>query len=411
MTKTLSSLSHNLGSLLLALLLAVTVWVIAVSQSDPDEVREPLFTVPITVVNLADGLVAQGYGQVTVQLTLRAPHSVWQQMQQSDVRILLDLAGRTEGVYDLPLTVAVDRAPIRVDTIFPASLHITIDRVLQRTADIHAEISGSPAAGFQVGAPQINPAQAEISGPAAAVDRVASVVAPVNVDGLRSTLDQNVSLLAIDTNGTQVPGVTVDPGAVSVTLPVQQLGGYRDLVVKPDLIGAVKTGFRLTGLTVTPSVVTLYSDNADVVSNLPGYVMTQPLDINGAQEDITRSLSLVLPAGVQVVGDPQILVQVSISAIEDSITLTRPVRLQGLAPGLTATASPSAVDVFLSGPVPELRLLLLQPSDIDVYLDLAGKSPGTYKIQPTVRIINVKLNLVTTSPEQIEVAIQAAAAP
>jgi YbbR domain-containing protein len=411
MKNTLISLSRNIGSLLLAVFLAVTVWVTAVSQADPDEVRDPVFAVPITVVNLAPDLVAQGYEQVPVQLTLRAPKSVWDDLQADDIQILLDLAGRTEGVYTLPLRVEVGRVPVRVEHIGPASLQIIIDRLLVRTMDIRVEMSGSPAAGFQVGAPAISPAQIELSGPAAAVDRVASIVAPFDVDGLRNSTAQNVDLLALDTDGTPVTGVVLTPAAVSVDLPVQQLGGYRDLVVKPDILGTVKSGYRLSGLTVTPSVVTLYSDNPDVISNLSGYVMTQPLDINGAQEDISRSLSLVLPVGVQVVGDPQILVQVDISAIEDSITIVRPVRMQDLAPNLTATASPSSVDVYLSGPVPALRQLLLRPSDIDVYLDLAGKTPGTYKIQPTVRIVNVELSLVTTLPEQVEVTIQSAAAP
>jgi YbbR domain-containing protein len=114
---------------------------------------------------------------------------------------------------------------------------------------------------------------------------------------------------------------------------------------------------------------------------------------------------------VQVVGDPKILVQVSVSAIEDSITITRPVRVQGLEPDLTAEPSPALVDVFLSGPVPALRSLLLRPADIDVYLDLTGLAAGTYKLQPTVRIVNAQLRLFTTSPEQIEVTILPAATP
>jgi YbbR domain-containing protein len=157
--------------------------------------------------------------------------------------------------------------------------------------------------------------------------------------------------------------------------------------------------------------VTLYSDDPDAIRNLPGYVETEPLDISGAQEDISHSLSLVLPANVQVVGDLQILVQVGISAIEDSITITRPVRVQGLEPGLEATPSPSLVDVFLSGPVPALSELLLQPTDIDIYLDLAGLGPGTYQLQPEGRIVNQEVRLVTISPEQIEVTIEIQSTP
>lgn len=411
MKKTLSFIGRNLGSLLLALVLATTVWVTAISQVDPDEVRNPSFSVPVTVVNLQPDLVAQGYEQAGVELTLRAPQSVWRQLQPGDIQLLLDLEGKSEGEYDVPLKAVIDRSPMRVDKITPAVMHITIDRLLLRMMDIRVEMSGNPAAGFQVGVPALVPEQVELSGPAVSVDRVVSIVAPIDVDGLRNTINQNVTLLALDTEGNSVSGVRVNPAAISVTLPVQQLGGYRDLVVKPDIIGAVRTGYRLTGLTVTPMVVTLYSDNPEAIRVLPGYVMTQPLDISGAQDNISRSLLLVLPAGVQVVGDPQILVQVSISAIEDSIKIIRTVRMQGLASDLSAVLSPSAVDVLLSGPVPALNLLLLRPSDIDVYIDLTGYGPGTYQLKPTVNPVNVELRLVTTSPEQIEVTIQLKSSP
>jgi YbbR domain-containing protein len=155
-------------------------------------------------------------------------------------------------------------------------------------------------------------------------------------------------------------------------------------------------------LTINPQVVTLYSDDPEATGNLPGYVETETLDISGASEDITTSLSLVLPEGVQVVGDPKIVVQVSISTIEDSITISRPIRFQGLEPGLSVSLSPEYVDVILSGPAP--IIWSLKPADIDVFLDLTGKSPGTYKLTPQVGMPE-ELQLVIISPEQVEVVI------
>jgi YbbR domain-containing protein len=267
---------------------------------------------------------------------------------------------------------------------------------------VHVELAGNIALGFQVGTPALTPETVEVSGPESMVDRIAEVVATVNIEGLRSAMDQNIALLPLDTEGNAVSGVSIDPATVSVSLPVQQLGGYRDLVVKVPLQGAVKSGYRLTGLSINPQVVTLYSDDPDAIRNLPGYVETQPLDINGASADLTRSLSLVLPTGVQVVGDPKIVVQVSISAIEDSITLSRPIRFQGLKPGLSVTLSPAFVDVILSGPAP--IIWSLKPADIDVFLDLTGVGPGTHKLTLKVNKPN-ELQLVILSPEQVEVVI------
>jgi YbbR domain-containing protein len=398
----LTSLAANLFSLLLSVILAVAVWANAVATQDPDETRVlPDFLV-VEPVGLAQGLVAQGYEQAQIQATLRAPRSVWDRLGSDTVHAQINLAGKAEGRYLVPVTIHSDITPVMVEGANPPTLEILVDRLASRTLAVHVQLAGNLAPGFQAGTPVYAPEAVTVSGPESLVDQVAEIVATVDIEGIRSTADQSVAVLPLDTDGNVVAGVTLDPGTISVSVPVQQLGGYRDLVVKVPLLGSVKSGYRLTGLTINPQVVTLYSNDPEAIAAMAGYVETQPLDISGASAGITKSLALVLPAGVQVVGDPNIVVQVSISAIEDSITLSRPIRFQGLEPGLAVTLSPAFVDVILSGPAP--IIWSLKPADVDVFLDLAEKGPGTYKLTPEVNKPR-ELSLVILSPEQIEVVI------
>jgi YbbR domain-containing protein len=407
MKQKLASLGANLVSLLLAVILSVALWMNAVSTEDPNETRALSVPLSVEVVGLQQGLVAQGYQSVGVQVTIRAPRSVWDQLVPENVHARLDLTGKSEGNYSVPIRIQTNVSPVLVESVDPVSLNVLIDRMASRIMSVHVQLAGNLAPGFQAGTPSLTPETVSVSGPESTVDRVAQVVATVDVEGLRSAMDQSVELVPLDTDGTVVGGVAIDPKAVSISVPVQQLGGYRDLVVKVPLLGAVKSGYRLTGLAINPQVVTLYSDNPEVIRTLAGYVETEPLDISGASADITKSLGLVLPAGVQVVGDPLIVVQVSISAIEDSITISRPIRSQGLAPGLSVTLSPAFVDVILSGPAP--IIWSLKPAEIDVFLDLSEKGPGTYKLTPEVNMPN-ELKLVILSPEQVEVVIEEAKA-
>jgi YbbR domain-containing protein len=402
MKQKLAALGTNLFSLLLAVILAVAVWVNAVSTEDPNETRALTAPLTVEVIGLQEGLVAQGYQAIEVLATIRAPRSIWDQLIPESLHARVDLTGISEGLYLVPIQIVTDIVPVMVEKVEPGELQILIDRLARRTMTVHAELTGNLAPGFQAGTPALAPDSVKVSGPESLVDRIAEIVAAVNIEGLRSAMDQNVTLLPLDTEGNYVSGVVVDPATVSVSVPVQQLGGYRDLVVKVPLLGAVKNGYRLTGLTINPQVVTLYSDDPDATRNLPGYVETETLDISGASADISTSLSLVLPEGVQVVGDSRIAVQVTISAIEDSITISRPIRFQGLEPGLSVTLSPEFVDVILSGPAP--IIWSLKPADIDVFLDLTGKGPGTYKLTPQVDKPR-ELELVILSPEQVEVVI------
>jgi YbbR domain-containing protein len=407
MKKKLASLGANLFALLLASILAVAIWMNAVSAADPNETRSLAVPLAVEVVGLKEGLVAQGYETAGVQVTIRAPRSIWDQLVPEKIHAQLDLTGKSEGEYSVPVHIQTDVSPVLVEKVDPELLKILIDQLASRSMAVHVQLAGNLAPGFQAGTPTLSPETVAVSGPESLVDRIADVVATVDIEGLRSAMDQSVKLVPLDTAGNVVDGITIDPSTVSVSVPVQQLGGYRDLVVKVPLLGAVKSGYRLTGLTINPQVVTLYSDDPEVIRALPGYVETQPLDISGASDDITTSLSLVLPAGVQAVGDPNVVVQVSISAIEDSITISRPIRFQGLEPGLSVKLSPAIVDVILSGPAP--IIWSLKPADIDVYLDLAGKGPGTYKLIPEVNMPN-ELKLVILSPEKVEVVIKEAEA-
>jgi YbbR domain-containing protein len=62
------------------------------------------------------------------------------------------------------------------------------------------------------------------------------------------------------------------------------------------------------------------------------------------------------------------------------------------------------VDIILSGPAP--IIWSLHPADVDVFLDLSGLAPGTYKLQPEVKLLDPSLQVVTISPEQVEVVIK-----
>ena len=73
-------LATNIRTFLWALAMALAVWVAAVAVADPDEVRQYPDPIPIEIVGQDPGLVITGDVPEEIELTLRAPSSVWQQM-------------------------------------------------------------------------------------------------------------------------------------------------------------------------------------------------------------------------------------------------------------------------------------------------------------------------------------------
>ncbi|MEX0789116.1 MAG: CdaR family protein, partial [Anaerolineales bacterium] len=183
----------------------------------------------------------------------------------------------------------------------------------------------------------------------------------------------------------------------------------RSVAVIPLLVGQVKSGYRVTNITVSPTLVTVVSSDPQAIEMLPGFVETDPISLTGASSNLEQQTPLSLPEGISIVGDSTVLVQVSIAPIESSVTITRRLEIQGLRPGLYAQASPEVVSVILTGPLPTLEQLL--PEEVRVVLDLTGLAAGTYPIPPQVIDLPEDVVIETVLPDVIEVTIRTTPPP
>jgi YbbR domain-containing protein len=170
--------------------------------------------------------------------------------------------------------------------------------------------------------------------------------------------------------------------------------------------GQVANGYRLTNISVSPPTFTVFSENPELINDLPGFVETMPVDLENLEDDALISIDLNLPEGITTVKDPNVMVQVSVAAIEGSLTLTLPVEIVGLTPDLQATLSPENVDVIIAGPL--FVLDQLSEEDFKVVVDLTGLPLGIYQRSPAVESYPEQVRVQTTLPETIEVTIETA---
>jgi YbbR domain-containing protein len=402
-------LLRNLGTLGLALLLALVAWVVAVHEEDPLEERAFSQLVPVEVMNLPAGTIVVGETGWQTSATLRAPRSIWGTLTAGEIHARADLSGLGPGPHDVPLSGAVDDAVARITRLEPAVVHVVLESQAQRDVSVRAFVTGEPAPGYEAGPARVAASTALVAGPASAVDSVSEIHAPVSVSGLRGGFDEAVQLAAVDSSGNPVAGIVIQPQTARVTVAVTHKLGFRDVAVKVVVVGQVASGYRVTNITVAPPVVTVSSADPERVAQLPGYVETQPVSIADASDDLAVPVGLSLPDGASLVGEQNVLVQVNIAAIESSLTVQRRLEITGLGAGLRAAAAPDTVDVILSGPLPVLDRLKL--ADVRIILDLSNLGPGTHQITPQISLLPEKLRAENVLPNQIEVTITSAATP
>lgn len=412
MIKNLRQLTRHLPSLLVAFLLALAVWVLAVTSTDPVEVRNYPKSVPVEVIGQAPNLIITSTIPEQVTLTLRAPSSTWTTLatEKTPVRVFADLSGLEAGQHDVELKVQISVRPVGIVTYSPHSFSVTLEPLEVKEFPIELVTRGDLAVGYQAGTPLLSQETATISGPASLVGQVEKVRAILDISQVRESISRAVTLTAVDSANSTIQGLTIAPEKVTVTQSISQRGGYRNVVVKVVSSGQIASGYRLTSISVFPPTVTVYSSNPQLVDDLPGYIETEPLSLSGKKDDFDAKLKLLPPSGVEVVDSSEVAVQVNIAAIESSLALSNViVESSGLSPSLAALISPVRVDIIVAGPLPVLDTLIL--SDVRVLIDLTGYTAGTYTIQPEVTLNIPELRVESILPTEFVIRIYPANQP
>jgi YbbR domain-containing protein len=402
----------NFRTFLLALILGIAVWVSAVTSSDPDEIRLYPGPVALEIIGKAPNLIITSELPATVEITLRAPRSVWEQLTAAErsVQASLDLSGLEAGEYTLPIQIRVLARPYQIVLASPQTVTVKLEAVASRSLPIEKLINGIPALGYQAGEATVEPSTVLISGPESLVNQAVHARVSINLEGARESIQQTSPIQILDENNLLLRGLSLTPESAQVNVPIIQQGGFRDLAVKVVVRGQIAAGYRLENISVFPPVVTVFASNPELVSSLPGVVETQPLDLQGADEDITTRLALNLPENVTLVGAQTVQVTVGISPIQTSLTLlNQKVNVIGLTEGLAVRILPQTVDVILSGPLPTLDALT--PQDVIVSVDVSGLGIGTHQLTPLVDVLLENVDVESILPGTIEVVLSLPGTP
>ena len=398
--------TKTLPILLTAIALAIAVWILAVTTTDPVEKRNYGRPVELEISGLDPSLIVTSDLPEQVSMTLSAPTSIWasELSNLNVVRAILDLSGLEAGNYTLPIKLQIDAQPVKVDTYTPKELDVHLEQLYSKDFVITLVQPSSPAIGYEAGSAELSSSTATVSGPASLIEQIVEVRASLDISQAKEDIDTDLELQALDENGLVIEDVTISPEKINVIMPISQRGGYRNVSVKVVTSGQVASGYQLTSISSDPPIVTVYSTDPELVNNLPGYIETQALNLTDAQEDLQFSLPLSVPSNITVVGESTIKVSVSISPMEGSTTLTNlPVEIIGLLPEYNVTLSPESVDVILSGPIPVLDEL--SSSNIRVLIDLTDYTYGLYQLEPLVELDVDELLVESKLPASIEVEI------
>jgi YbbR domain-containing protein len=385
----------------LAVALAFTVWVVATNEQNPRVKDTFPENIPVQVLNKAEGLVIFPEIAKSIKVTVRAPEISWERLTADKFEAKIDLKGLPAGRHDVEIQVACTDRFVEILEKQPPEVSIRLEEYKEKEVGVQVKVMDNPHLAYIDRTPVVTPSKAKVSGPASMVDQVSQLVAEIYLRAAKEPVEGLVDLSARNEKGEAVGWVDIVPSEVTVRVPIEQRRGYKEVTVRPIVEGQVASGYRISSVSVEPSNVIIFGSPL-TIEGIPGYLETTPIGVSDAKADVVERVTLTLPQDVTVLGEQSVLVKVSVTAIESSLTVQREFVIQGLQPGLDATPSPEVVDVILSGPVP--RLDALKPGDVQVILDLHELQRGTYKITPNV-VVPEGLKVESILPDTIEVEI------
>ncbi len=398
-----SSVRENGGLAALSVVLAFGLWIFVTDAENPERTRVLPINLIVQPVNPpADVAVAEELR--TVQVRIRVEENVFSNLRASDFEATLDLDGLAVGEYELPVDVRAltDRGNLRIEEVLPEKISVSLAQLVSKSVPVMTDVMGEPPLGFTMTTPETEDATAVVAGPQAKVDLVTQAVASLDVSGRTESVEQAVRLEPRDQRGVLVESVFVDPSLTRVSIEIEQKEFSRALVISPQVVGAPAAGYNVVGVRVDPVTVTVSGSQSFIEGAVT--MRTQPIDVDGAEEDVVRTVSLDVAAGTTVIGDVNVTVTVKIEAALGQLVFAAPVGVTGLQGNLSVVGAIAPVQLALFGPLP--KLLALSPNDIAASVDLNDKDAGTHRIKVKI-IVPDGVEVRSVSTEEIEIVLEA----
>lgn len=391
----------NLGSAIFALILALIVWMVAVYEENPP--REDYFPslIPVEVVGLQPGMVIVSQSADRARIRLRAPQPSWENLREESFEATIDVQDLDPGLSEVEVSIESAGPAVTILEVDPDKIAVRLGELGEETFEVQAAVLDSPPLGYEAYSPTVTPEAVTVSGPKSLIDQIDGIYVDVLLRGAKTSVEYEVAPTARDAQDDEIGGLTFTPSTVHVEVPIEQRLGYKDVSVRAVTTGTMASGYWISNVSVSPSSVTVVG-NPSALAEIPGYLETAAVDVDGLSDTVTERVSLNLPEQVSVLNGQGILVKIEVMAIMGGKTIQQEPTFQGLSMNLEAVASPDTVDVILSGPLPVLQKL--DPEDVQVVLDLVNLGIGTYMIEPTA-IVPSSLEVKSIVPDRVEVEI------
>lgn len=301
---------QNIGLKILSLILAMGLWSIVrvIGAPTGETPAQRVFTLPIVPSAPSQPDLIARFEQKEVTITLRGKRTVLDRIGPGQINVDVDLGRRGPGVFLEKVNVLAPGGA-EVSEVEPSHIWVTISRRESAQVPVRIQVVGRPPQGFELGVPAVEPRIVKVEGAEDDVEKVAAVVAPVNLSGASRNFSIRArTLQPVNSSGIEVPGVVVDAEGVDVTIPVSPAPKSSQTDVDARNVQVQESdGWDYT-TRVEPSTVTV---TGPAGSPAPTSVPLDAVTFPHSDEPQSRAVRVRPPDGFTVEGDGTVRVTVT----------------------------------------------------------------------------------------------------
>ena len=390
-------LLNNLALKIIAVLVAILVWIIIVNVSDPSQ-RVTVTGISVELQNeevlIDKGYIYQVENGNSISVVVKGPQSVVENLKSSDFYAYADLSERSPDSDTAKIYVSCTNEEIvnKVDIVSQKHeyVQLAIDNKVDKDFPIQIDVVGIPASGYVVGEYSTSPTTIKVTGAENVVSQIAYVEVSYDVESMNADVSDSVSPVFYDAEGKVVKSDKLELSKSDIQLQIEILP-TKWIKVNYVVTGTPAEGYSLSGYTENLTSINVAA-RKDHLANISAIdIPSGVVDITGATGDkkIAVSLAPYLPSGFKIVSSMTVLeVQTTIEKISDGIIYipVEEIKITDLGDGysyeITTVEGDAVLEVGVKGVEEVINNITVE--DLDPSVSLSGKKEGVHTVKVTL---------------------------
>ena len=388
---------------LACVLAAFFLWIYTSNESNSLQTRV-VKNIPVQILNteaLEDaGLIVSIDEEYTISLKITGTAASIYSATVDDFTVVADLSGYvlSEGTKKIPVNIL--KSPESVNIVNDTTLwaEIKFDKLVKKEMQVKINTTGNVEDGYYQDSLVVEPSTVTISGSEKYVDMVSSIYAEIDLENTKTDLTLSLPVLAVDSVGKTVSGITINPENVKVSIPIK---GTKNVDINITTKGSLQENMILEKITPSIAQIKIAGDEK-LISSIES-ISTEPVDLSLLTEKSNKlTVKLDSPEDLVLVGDDEAIeVVIDLDKIIEK-NLTVDIENRNLDSALDVKYVSKEVSLIVKG----AENILNNLSELNVvgFLDFMDLKEGIYDIPVKFELPN-NVSIVSQNLKNVNVAI------